>query len=70
MLKSILKKRQYIPRKSKNKMIKRKVHFNEEKNEIQKYLLTDFERYCKQICWYRIELSIKDKLIKGELIKD
>jgi len=58
-LKSILKKRPKIPRESKKNCIKRKVIFKENKNEEKWYILTDFEKYDKQICWYKIRRSVE-----------
>ena len=58
-LKSILKKRPKIPRESKKKCIKRKVHFKEDKNQVKEYNLTNIEEYDKKICWYKIRRLVK-----------
>lgn len=53
-IKSILKKRPKIPRKSKKGLMKRKVIFKDEKNQEKYYFLSDMESYQKSVMWRKI----------------
>lgn len=52
--KSILRKRPKIERESKKGIMKRKVVFNDKKNEEKTYFLTELERYDKINTWHKI----------------
>lgn len=58
--KSILRKRPKLHRKSKKGLTKRKVSFNNNKNQYKEYLLTDLEIYEKIITWEIIQRNIYD----------
>ena len=62
-LKSILKKRPKIERESKKNFMKRKIKFNDKKNEEKIFFLTDLERYEKVITWLKILRNV-DYLIE------
>lgn len=62
-LKSILKKRPKIERESKKNFMKRKIKFNDKKNEEKIFFLTDLERYEKVITWHKILRNV-DYLIE------
>ena len=59
-LKSILKKRPKIERESKKNFMKRKIKFNDKKNEEKIFFLTDLERYEKVITWHKILRNCND----------